>query len=783
MRLYPATTTSFLNNGLGVLHPIKCLEYKKKSLNGWYLECEFPIEYKDKIVQDVILFVETKEKGGQPFRCKNPKYKDNRIIVTANHVAFDSENYILEDVRPENLSPVSFLKWINDRTDKTSPYTVSSNVNGNGTKYFIRKTLLEAFKEAEILFSGMYDINCYSLDLKTRVGNDDGFVISYGKNLQSISIVEDWSSVCTKLLPVGPNGLILPETFLYSDIQYETPYTKVIEFSIATSYQDEEGNYVEYTHDELLNLLRDVANTYIKDSYIPKVNYSIKSDVPQSLCIGDTIYVKHPLVTLKTEVQSYTYNTISKRVLSIEFGNYDRDVKKLFDNIKQEINNAQNSANTAISIANSQTDIINNLNKNGRVYIDDNEILVLNTLPKENATQVWRLGLGGIGFSNNGYQGPFEYALTQDGWFNTKFIKAQSITTNHLSSDVGSSLDLTSNTSIKSVVSGLNDVKTQIEQTENDVTISIQSVATDASNAAKTATNHLKFDNNGLIVGDMTKQTLGRNVLIDTDSVDIRNSNQVLARYQDDKIQLGLNSDTSVIELCGNAGRIAFTQPSLLDDKFISLLGSNVALSATSIASIMAYVGSADWSKIDVSHNRINIKSVAGENSSCIDVEPVKTKLISNLIDVINNSISSYVRYLANGGDTVLGALGFESVDTPSVQLSTGTKKLLHEGNYREYISSSGGTSVSYDNATQTTSGLMSPDDKRKLDAFLEAANYALKTDFIEYSISINGDELSLIGNNEAITTIILPKSGGEGFIGKLKATDDGDGNVVISIV
>lgn len=693
MRLFPATATSFLNNGLGVLHPIKCLEYKKKSLNGWYLECEFPMDYKDKIIQDVILFVDTKEKGGQPFRCKNPKYKDNRIIVTADHVAFDSENYILDDVRPVNLSAVSFLKWINDRTDKTSPYTVSSNVNGTGTKYFIRKTLLEAFKEAEILFGGMYDVNCYSLDLKTRVGNDDGFVISYGKNLQSISIVEDWSSVCTKLLPVGPNGLILPETFLYSDIQYETPYTKVIEFSIATSYQDEEGNYVEYTHDELLNQLRDVANTYIKDSYIPKVNYSIKSDVPQSLCIGDTIYVKHPLVTLKTEVQSYTYNTISKRVLSIEFGNYNRDVKKLFDNIKQEINNAQNSANTAISIANSQTYLINNLNKNGRVYIDDNEILVLDTLPKENAKQVWRLGLGGIGFSNNGYQGPFEYALTQDGTFNTKFIKAGSITTNHLASDVGTSLNLSSNKSIKSVVDDLNNFKTEVEQDSESFSISINAAKSAADDAAKTATNHLRFDVLGLLIGDMLSEILGRNILISPESIDIRNAEQVLARYQDEKIQLGLNSDTSVIEMCGNKGQIAYKKPPLLNDKFISLIGSRVALSATSIVTIMTYVGSADWSKIDVDHNMINIKSVAGGSSSEIDIEPTKIKLISDLIDVIDtNSNSSYVRYIANGGDAILGALGFESADTPSVQLSSGTKKLLHEGNYKDFIGSGGGS-------------------------------------------------------------------------------------------
>lgn len=52
-----------------------------------------------------------------------------------------------------------------------------------------------------------------------------------------------------------------------------------------------------------------------------------------------------------------------------------------------------------------------------------------------------------------------------------------------------------------------------------------------AVNSAKTATNYMKFANNGLTVGNMTASTLGRNVLIDSDSVDIRNGSTVLASY------------------------------------------------------------------------------------------------------------------------------------------------------------------------------------------------------------------------------------------------------------
>lgn len=75
-----------------------------------------------------------------------------------------------------------------------------------------------------------------------------------------------------------------------------------------------------------------------------------------------------------------------------------------------------------------------------------------------------------------------------------------------------------------------------------------------ANEAAKTATNYMNFDDNGLVIGDMTAGTLGKNVLIDNDSIDIRNGDTVLASYGDNIIYLGKNGTGSTIDLCsGNA--------------------------------------------------------------------------------------------------------------------------------------------------------------------------------------------------------------------------------------
>lgn len=69
----------------------------------------------------------------------------------------------------------------------------------------------------------------------------------------------------------------------------------------------------------------------------------------------------------------------------------------------------------------------------------------------------------------------------------------------------------------------------------------------DTLSAAKTATNYMKFDNSGLTVGNLTENTLGRNVNIDSSSVNIRNGTNVLAQFAESLIEIGKNTSTATI--------------------------------------------------------------------------------------------------------------------------------------------------------------------------------------------------------------------------------------------
>lgn len=430
IKIFNATDTDFNTAGNIIINPLYCHEVKKKSLNGWYIDVEIPIKYKEYIKADKLCVVKTKSKlNPQAFRInKNIKYTTKKIKFTAEHVMFDSRKYALLDVRPTDLNGLNGLKYINERTDKNSPFSiVSSDVENINTVYLVRKNLLEAWEIFEERWGGVFDADNWNISFKQKVGNDNGETIAYGKNMQGFEILEDWSNVCTKILPVGPNGLLLKEVYLESEVQYEVPYTKIVEFQ--TKLESE-----KQTEANLLNELKNNAEEYLEEYCIPQVSYTVESNINQKLEIGDTIKVLHPSVKIFTEVLEYEYDLISEKVKSLTFGNYKRDVKAKFDSIKNNIETIKQSVSNQEITIKEQTDLINSLNKKGYVYIDENEILILDQLPKEKAKNVWRFGLGGIGFSSNGYEGPFETAITMDGKINADFIKAGTMSTARIES-------------------------------------------------------------------------------------------------------------------------------------------------------------------------------------------------------------------------------------------------------------------------------------------------------------------------------------------------------------
>lgn len=129
-----------------------------------------------------------------------------------------------------------------------------------------------------------------------------------------------------------------------------------------------------------------------------------------------------------------------------------------------------------------------------------------------------------------------------------------------------------------------------------------------AIDAAKTATNFMSYSSSGLVIGDMTSGTLGENVLIDSNSVDIRNGTTTLASFGATDIYLGKNSETSVINLCNGAATMRVKD----NTDFRIYTDKRLVMSAYSSMLLDCWRDSTHMTRISIQSSDPNVSSVVG---------------------------------------------------------------------------------------------------------------------------------------------------------------------------
>ena len=171
---------------------------------------------------------------------------------------------------------------------------------------------------------------------------------------------------------------------------------------------------------------------------------------------------------------------------------------------------------------------------------------------------------------------------------------------------------------------------TTANNTANTARTEAAAAQTAANNAAKTATNYLKFDSSGLLVGDMTASTLGKNMLIYSGGVNIRDNTTVLASFTASEIHLGKNSDSALIYLCNAAGKIYVDKSNelygflTLESSSINLKGEALRLSSakTNVSSTGHLIAITDSEGSYVSVAAQNSGGIAGAANVKFNVSP-----------------------------------------------------------------------------------------------------------------------------------------------------------------
>lgn len=436
IKVFNADEKIFNNNGEKILKPLKAVILKED--NGDYeLELETRIEDKDYIVNDKIIVCDTPW-GEQGFRVYNPQKKNNKITCTCKHLFYDTASYLIADSYVVDKSCNDALDHLNNACDVVTPFSTLSDIPTINSYRCVRKSLEEAISVVLERWGGHLVRNNFNIEIRNKIGQDNGVTLRYGKNIQDIQAKEDWSKVVTKLLPVGKDGLTLDDKYITTSdlspsepnfgLTYDKPYTKTVTFNQdleEDEYPDEEAYNIALVQD-----LKTQAIEYVRENCVPKINYSVKANIENVTDVGDTIevYDERLNINLMTSVISVRWDCIQKRYTEVNFGNFSSKLKNLITETttatKKEVADTVNNevipqVETKLKEAYSQ--IWDALGKSYVIY-DGDQILVVDKLPKEEATNCIRINSAGIAFGKNGINGAFTSAWTIDGTLNMQSI-------------------------------------------------------------------------------------------------------------------------------------------------------------------------------------------------------------------------------------------------------------------------------------------------------------------------------------------------------------------------
>lgn len=146
--------------------------------------------------------------------------------------------------------------------------------------------------------------------------------------------------------------------------------------------------------------------------------------------------------------------------LSAKTAAVNEEIKKAIENIKP----ASQILNQAVENA---TQLIANA-MGGYVVKKNDELLIMDTNDTKTATKVWRWNINGLGYSSNGYNGPYGTALTMDGRFVASAITCEGL-------EVGKNVKMGADAKISwenvtgtDDVAKTEDIPTKISDLEND---------------------------------------------------------------------------------------------------------------------------------------------------------------------------------------------------------------------------------------------------------------------------------------------------------------------------
>lgn len=470
--LYKADATNFASYGIGALPDTISCEVTEER-NGAY-ECvvKYPVtgmNYSE-IKRERIIKAKPSDTGSpQAFRIYRVTTPINGIVkIYAQHISYDLAAIATPQWESTPITPQLAVDEVFDNALTPHRFTFQTDYTEAKAFAVSKPKSLRAVLGGEegsvlSLWGGEFEWDNFKVIHHQGRGHNNGVVIEYGKNLTKFEHDSDISDVYTDLLPYAVtededgNETVIT---LAEQILQIGKTTLSQRKTLIKDFTDSFDIDAVITED----LLREKAQKYLENNPLgmetPTLTISFEAlwkqpeyaAVLERVALCDTVTVRHSELGISEHVKviKTVYDTLAEKYVSITLGSAKAnllstisDTTQSVDNIVQKVDRFPSLMQSAI---NSATKLITG-QKGGYVVLHGDEtgqpyeLLVLDSPNIADAVNVWRWNVGGLGFSSNGYNGPYETAITSDGQIVADFITSGSLVANIIKAGVLSSVD------------------------------------------------------------------------------------------------------------------------------------------------------------------------------------------------------------------------------------------------------------------------------------------------------------------------------------------------------
>ncbi|EEU79982.1 CHAP domain-containing protein [Enterococcus faecalis] len=384
----------------------------------------------------------------QYFEIYNIKKNLTSVAVTARHIGFMANKNFIINSFTANGSGTQIMNNLKAGLSFKQKFNYSSNV---GTVHqFTAKQVgpIDALigsnggnQNLTGVTGGELEMDNFNLKLVKQIGSDNGFRIDFGVNLEAIDEDYDDESIINSLFLIGG----VPDNDYDQD---KDPIT--YGFLEVTGVNDSNRRIAKRENADCKTVadLKKWGQTLFDNDRIhePKATHRVSmvalehtleyEDMYEeltSLHFGDVAHVRAKEVDIEVteRMVEYTWFPTLGKFKDIVLGNdlslYTASVNSQTQEIKKKIDNR---TETLVQNVLNATSWITG-NSGGHVVFRPekapSEILIMDTNKVATAKRVWRWNLNGLGYSDNGVNGPFGIAMTSKGEIVANFIKVGTI--------------------------------------------------------------------------------------------------------------------------------------------------------------------------------------------------------------------------------------------------------------------------------------------------------------------------------------------------------------------